>query len=65
MPETPGGPALLFALDYAAVIFKDMLLAHAVEEGDEAEGEFVFEIEAETEGKMLGELRIIELRKKK
>lgn len=44
MPEPPGGPAHFFAVYGAAAVFEDVLVAHAVEEGDEAEGEFVFGI---------------------
>ena len=58
MPETPSGAAPLFALFVgAAVVLEDELVGHAIHEGDHAEGEFVFEVEDEAEGEVLGNLR--------
>ena len=34
VPETPGGAAPLFALDRAAVVLEDKLLAHTVHKSD-------------------------------
>ena len=58
MPEPPGGPAHFLAFFVgAAVVLEDELVGHAIHEGDHAEGEFVFEVEDEAEGEVLGNLR--------
>ena len=59
MPEPPSSPTHFLAFFVgAAVVFEDVLLAHAVHESNHAQGHFTFEVEDEAEGEVMKDIRL-------